>query len=88
MDLVKIYMIYFVVVFVVVLVIETAWLRNKRKKRWGVYETANEAHVVPDRDLIKHSIEDCACSPQTVPVERKDGSVGWKVIHKAMDGRE
>lgn len=47
-------------------------------------------HVVPIDDLIDHNPdgEDCPCGPETVPVERDDGSIAWQVIHHALDGRE
>lgn len=47
-------------------------------------------HVVPVDDLIEHDSDggECPCGPETVPIEREDGSIGWKVIHHALDGRE
>ena len=47
-------------------------------------------HVVPVDDLIEHITdgEDCPCGPVTEPVEREDGSMGWLVVHNALDGRE
>lgn len=47
-------------------------------------------HVVPIKDLIKHdtSGEQCVCGPTTEPVERKDGSMTWIVVHHSLDGRE
>ena len=47
-------------------------------------------HVVPVDDLIEHITtgEDCPCGPETEAVERDDGSMGWLVVHNALDGRE
>lgn len=47
-------------------------------------------HVSPSGDLIEHdtSGDDCACGPTTIPVESRDGSVGWVVSHHSLDGRE
>jgi hypothetical protein len=48
-------------------------------------------HVVPVNDLIEHDSSgerDCICGPETVPVERDDGSMGWLVSHHSLDGRE
>lgn len=48
----------------------------------------NEMHVVPDRDMVEHSPDDCICGPRTEPVKRENGSYGWMVIHSSLDGRE
>ena len=48
-------------------------------------------HVIPVADLIEHDTSgesDCVCGPETQPVERDDGSMGWLVVHNALDGRE
>lgn len=48
-------------------------------------------HVTPVDDLIEHDTsgdEACICGPDTVPVERGDGSFGWLVSHHSLDGRE
>jgi hypothetical protein len=46
-------------------------------------------HVVPVDDLVEHDdSEDCVCGPTTEPVKREDGSMGWLVVHHALDGRE
>lgn len=46
-------------------------------------------HVLPVNDLIEHEESDaCVCGPETQPVERDDGSMGWLVVHNALDGRE
>ena len=46
-------------------------------------------HVHPLDDLIGHDLDDdCACGPTSQPVARDDGSVGWVVVHHALDGRE
>lgn len=41
-------------------------------------------------DLIEHDTDggDCPCGPETIPVEREDGSIGWQVVHHSLDGRE
>lgn len=39
-------------------------------------------------DLIEHEEgEDCICGPTSIPVKRDDGSVGWVIVHHALDGR-
>lgn len=53
---------------------------------------AGEYHVVPVGDLVDHDAEDaaednCVCRPRVMPVQRLDGSVGWLVVHNALDGR-
>jgi hypothetical protein len=49
----------------------------------------NSAHVVPRDDAIDHDTNDeCICIPRSDPVTRVDGSVGWVVVHHALDGRE
>jgi hypothetical protein len=49
-------------------------------------------HVVPVDDLIEHDSSGdeagCICGPETVPVERDDGTFGWVVSHHSLDGRE
>ncbi len=47
-------------------------------------------HVFPINDLIDHDTDggDCPCGPETIPVERDDGSFGWVVSHASLDGRE
>lgn len=49
-------------------------------------------HVTPRGDLIEHGAtgetEDCPCGPRVVPVMHPDGSMGWLVVHHALDGRE
>lgn len=49
-------------------------------------------HVAPVGDLIEHDTSttepDCACGPETRPVEREDGSFGWLIVHHSLDGRE
>jgi hypothetical protein len=52
-------------------------------------QTPPSAHVVPCNDLIDHEgVEDCVCGPEVEPVRRKDGSVGWLIVHHSLDGRE
>lgn len=49
-------------------------------------------HVYPVDDLIDHDTNGgepgCACGPETRPVQREDGSMGWVVVHHSLDGRE
>lgn len=47
-------------------------------------------HVFPTRDLVEHDTtgDDCACGPETQPVTRDDGSIGWLIVHHSLDGRE
>ena len=47
-------------------------------------------HVFPVNDLVEHDTEsdDCACGPETRPVERSDGGIEWLIIHNSLDGRE
>ena len=51
----------------------------------------NHVHVTPINDLIEHEETpdgDCPCGPETRPVKRDDGSIGWLYVHNALDGRE
>ena len=50
--------------------------------------TTDEVHVIPVNDHIGHLFVDCPCGPNTEPVPRDDGSIGWLIIHKSLDGRE
>jgi hypothetical protein len=52
--------------------------------------SADDVHVYPVNDLVEHdtSGEHCMCGPETQPVERDDGSIGYVVIHHSLDGRE
>lgn len=47
-------------------------------------------HVYPAGDLIEHETigDGCACGPETRPVERDEGSIGWLYVHHSLDGRE
>lgn len=48
-------------------------------------------HVYPLKDKVDHLIDDsadCICGPESIPVEREDGSMGWIEVHNALDGRE
>lgn len=51
---------------------------------------ADDVHTYPVNDLVEHATDggDCPCGPETVPVEREDGSVGYVISHHALDGRE
>jgi len=55
---------------------------------WLIGLKGDEAHVLPDRDVVTHHADDCVCGPTTEPVERADGSIAWVVIHHSLDGRE
>jgi hypothetical protein len=48
----------------------------------------DDVHVHPLGDLVEHEPEDCVCGPTVEPVPRDDGSVGWCIIHHALDARE
>ena len=51
----------------------------------------SSVHVYPVDDLVEHDTsgeEDCICGPETEPVEREDGSMGWLISHHSLDGRE
>lgn len=49
----------------------------------------HEVHVIPRNDRSAHpTVNECPCVPRTEPVEREDGTIGWVVIHNALDGRE
>ena len=52
--------------------------------------TDGDVHVVPVNDLIDHATngDDCVCGPDTEPVERDDGSIGYMIVHHSLDGRE
>lgn len=46
-------------------------------------------HVIPVDDVIEHERHhDCPCAPTAEPVEREDGSTGWQLVHRALDGRD
>ncbi len=51
---------------------------------------AGDNHVYPVDDLIEHVTDggDCPCGPETIPVERDDGSYGYVISHHSLDGRE
>lgn len=54
------------------------------------HPAADVVHVLPVDDLIKHDAtgDECACGPDTEPVKRDDGSIGWLIKHHSLDGRE
>ncbi len=55
---------------------------------WVNIQVGNEVHTIPVNDKHKHDEnDDCGCFPRTEPVPREDGSVGWLIIHNALDGR-
>jgi hypothetical protein len=47
-------------------------------------------HVYPVNDLVEHVTngDGCVCGPETQPVERDDGSIGYVIVHHSLDGRE
>ncbi len=47
-------------------------------------------HVWPPDDSIEHDTEgdDCVCGPTMEAIKRDDGSMGWVVMHHALDGRK
>ena len=46
-------------------------------------------HTLPVNDLVEHAMKgDCVCGPKLESVKADDGSVGWVVVHHALDGRE
>lgn len=47
-----------------------------------------ELHIRPNGDLIEHLDNDCPCGPESRPIKRDDGSVGWLIVHHSLDGRE
>lgn len=46
--------------------------------------------MFPLGDLIDHDTDsdECLCGPRVEAVERDDGSMGWLLVHHALDGRE
>lgn len=58
-------------------------------KKWINFVAENGyVHTCPMDDLITHTLEDCVCGPEEIPVKRDDGSVNWQIAHHALDGRE
>lgn len=51
---------------------------------------SDDFHTVPVDDLIEHFTDgrDCPCGPDTVPIERGDGSIVYQHVHHSLDGRE
>ena len=48
-------------------------------------------HVVPNGDHIEHDSYtegECVCGPETMPVEKDDGSFTYIYVHHSLDGRE
>lgn len=67
-------------------------LADRRTERgWAHHlDGSRPVHVWPVSDLVAHETGDdseCVCSPRVEPVERGDGSIGWAVVHHALDGR-
>lgn len=49
----------------------------------------DDFHVYPVNDLVEHDrTGECICGPETQPVERDDGSLGYVIVHHSLDGRE
>lgn len=50
----------------------------------------DDVHVYPINDLVDHELDgdDCVCGPTAEPAGRDDGSIGWVLVHHALDGRE
>lgn len=51
---------------------------------------SGDHHVYPVNDLVEHDTSggECVCGPETMPVERDDGSIAYVIVHHALDGRE
>lgn len=61
--------------------------------RWlsTTVDDGDHVHVMPIEDLVVHDESndgDCICGPVTMPVARRDGSMGWLLVHSSLDGRE
>ncbi|MCW2674805.1 MAG: hypothetical protein JWP14_3394 [Frankiales bacterium] len=61
--------------------------------RWeaATVDYGQHVHVLPLADTVAHQENDegdCVCGPHTHPIERKDGSIGWLIVHSSLDGRE
>ena len=41
---------------------------------------------MPVNELMEHIYVDYPCIPETVPVEREDGSMGWVAFHHSLEG--
>lgn len=69
------------------------WWNRLRCKIWQFDDEPDNPgvplHVYPLNDLVAHDTDggDCVCGPRDEPVERDDGSIGWLVVHRALDGR-
>ncbi len=66
------------------------WWNTLRGKRWELTDKPVEGplHVYPLRDLVAHELDDdCPCGPRAEPAERGDGSLGFVMVHHALDGR-
>lgn len=61
---------------------------NRPRTQWVNLFHNLEVHTVPQGDTMPHMPEGCECLPETVPINREDGSVAWQIIHKAKDGRK
>lgn len=53
---------------------------------------ADVLHIRPVDDSAEHDTStgepDCICGPEMRPEKREDGSIGWLIVHHALDGRE
>lgn len=73
--------------------LDEAGIDSEMAVGWVIIDTDTEdpvapAHVMPTNDLVEHTLDEgCACGPDTKPIDREDGSVGWVIEHHALDGR-
>lgn len=45
-------------------------------------------HAFPLNDLADHVSHECPCNPETVEIERDDGTVRYQINHNSFDHRE
>lgn len=48
----------------------------------------DEAHLLPQRDIILHMSVNCSCNPKKYPTNLPDSKAQWQVVHQAQDGRK
>lgn len=56
-------------------------------QHWLLVWEDDSPHIVPLNDTLGHEADDCACLPQTEPVEDPDGAIVFMTTHSAWDGR-